>query len=350
MSIIHLDCYILQKIIYFLSQSDLFSLCQTCTTFRNLKDNIYTIRGCLDCVNKFNGQYKNLTEVQIFNDDCRDNDDLLLSDTVERIFIEDETSIQIAMPTPKSLKIFHAGGVFISTPVGGPNLEEFIQGANCATPDTYEFDDTSKLRILDSDKYEGDTLPIDHIQNSPIEYLATNTASDDKLKNLTSLRYLNLHADIFTGDCFRSLTKLEFLSFSFGFECDHIDMFNFQNLKYLINLEALNLCIEHVHLDDLKYINYTIKHLRIGFFTQICTQELVELVLGHFSNLQSFTALFSIKDLDCDEEIKITDHVLEEIQKIKPNITHSRGIISSISDNFVSKPNNESFSVCKCAD
>lgn len=340
-SLLGCDAYVVSDIFKLLPYNNITLLRSIC---RRLNDtvNIFLqqqtkICGCWQCVQDFinENSKNNVTEINLRNNEmeCCETYNFCFLDTIEKIYVEDETDAHVIMPLPKQLKVFHTGGIWDDGKINCPNLEEFLCCNTGASPPPYEFEpeSVSKLKTFVMDRCgDNGEDPMEFIYDSPLEKLMLSTATDKTLMNLHKLKYLE--CDKLDGSCFKNLHNLEYLAFHPKKTFDATQFTHLTKLKTLqIEKWKHN---EHYNIfEQLKYVSPTLEHLSIASviienMSSSKLLELAEFITTKFVHLKGFY-VFS------HENTVIT--FIEQIVKLNPKI-HIDMFMPSFLYNTIVKP------------
>lgn len=282
------------------------------------------ICGCWQCVQDFINENPNINvkEINLRNE----NDELeygetynfCFPDTIEKIYVEDETDAHVVMPLPKQLKVFHTGGIWDDGKINCPNLEEFLCCNTGASPPPYEFEQNTtknlKTFVMDRCGDNGED-PMEFIYNSPLEKLMLSTATDKTLMNLNKLKYLECNK--LDGSCFKNLHDLEYLAFHPKKTFDASQFTHLTKLKVLDINKYIKDGADYDILSQLQYVSPTLEYLGIsGSIIRNMSMpkllELAEFMTTRFTQLKEFFTYDSK-----DKPITFFNRIVELNPKIK---------------------------------
>lgn len=344
------DNYVLERIFGLLSYDDILSLRSACNELTDIIDNflqyVTKIRGCWKCAQEFTQKYPNVTEIRLSNFDGAgelcfgDRNEYSFPDTIEKLFVDQGTDVDIQMTLPKQLKVFHTGGIFLDEPINCPNLEEFACFQTGSSPPIYEFENATNLKrfVMDRCGDNGEN-PMEFLHDSQLEILELNTVDDESLMNMRNLKHLNCGE--LDGTCFENLQNLESLSFCL------MDTFDAKYFTHLHKLKALHMersydadyTERYINISEqLQYVNSTLEYLSLDL-SILEKNDL--LALAEFITSR-FTCLIEFSMFDCHDQLKFfTDRIVE----LNPKISYSRQMRDFIYCNM-SKPSKDSFKLC----
>lgn len=325
-SLLECDAYVIGDVLRFLPYNNITMLRTICSRFNNTVDAFLQqqtkVCGCWKCVQDFIDENPNVhvKEINLYKGDdidCCGEYSFHFPDTIEKMYVEDETDAHIVMSLPKQLKVFHTGGIWDDGNINCPELEEFLCCNTGASPPPYEFEpgSTTKIKTFVMDRCgDNGENPMEFMEDSPLEKLMLSTATDETLMNKNKLKYLE--CDKLDGSCFKNLQNLEHLMFT------PEKTFDAKQFAHLTKLKVLEIEIEYEQnrycdiYEMLKYVTPILEHIDISskFLENLSSSKLME--LAEFITTR-FTQLKGFYMYDCEDKlIKFTERIVELIPTI----------------------------------